>query len=79
MYDTFGSLCPVKSFEFYLSKLHPMQPRLFQQPRKKTNPNSTTWYGKSPIGEKALQQMMAVISSEFVLLNPTKLFRKQQI
>ena len=67
MYDTYTSLCPVKSFEFYLSKLHPMQPRLFQQPRKKTSENSVTWYGKSPIGEKALQQMMANISSAFCL------------
>merc|ERR1712048_508951 len=63
MYETGGDLCPVKSFQLYLMKLHPLQPRLFQQPRRKALPESPMWYGKAPIGEKALQQMMANISA----------------
>merc|ERR1712048_1347217 len=63
MYETGGDLCPVKSFQLYLMKLHPLQPRLFQQPRRKATPKSPMWYGKAPIGEKALQQMMANISA----------------
>ena len=63
MYETGGDLCPVKSFQLYLVKLHPLQPRLFQQPRRKATPDSPMWYGKAPIGEKALQQMMANISA----------------
>jgi len=64
MYEAAEELCPVRSFELYLSKLHPQQPRLFQQPRRKSTPESPMWYGKAPIGEKALQQMMANISGE---------------
>nr|XP_002125964.2 uncharacterized protein LOC100186276 [Ciona intestinalis] len=67
MYETGGDLCPVKSFEFYLKKLHALQPRLFQQPRRKSTPDSPMWYGKAPIGEKALQQMMANISTASTL------------
>jgi len=63
MYETGGDLCPVKSYQLYLMKLHPLQPRLFQQPRRKATPDSPMWYGKAPIGEKALQQMMANISA----------------
>lgn len=62
MYETGGELCPVQSFQLYLRKLHPLQSRLFQQPRRKSTPASPMWYGKAPIGEKALQQMMANIS-----------------
>lgn len=65
MYETGGDLCPVKSYQLYLMKLHPLQPRLFQQPRRKATPDSPMWYGKAPIGEKALQQMMANISGIF--------------
>merc|ERR1712157_149894 len=63
MYETGGELCPVKSFQLYLMKLHPLQARLFQQPRRKATLDSPMWYGKAPIGEKALQQMMANIST----------------
>jgi hypothetical protein len=63
MYETGGDLCPVKSYQLYLMKLHPLQPRLFQQPRRKATTDSPMWYGKAPNGEKALQQMMANISA----------------
>ena len=74
MYETGGDLCPVKSYQLYLMKLHPLQPRLFQQPRRKATPDSPMWYGKAPIGEKALQQMMANISGIYETdhLNTTK-------
>lgn len=62
MYETGGELCPVQSYQAYCQKLHPLQGRLFQQPRRKSTPTSPMWYGKAPIGEKALQQMMANIS-----------------
>ena len=67
MYETGGDLCPVKSYQLYLMKLHPLQPRLFQQPRRKATPDSPMWYGKAPIGEKALQQMMANISGIYCI------------
>lgn len=72
MYETGGDLCPVKSYQLYLMKLHPLQPRLFQQPRRKATPDSPMWYGKAPIGEKALQQMMANISGFYPLTKLTK-------
>ncbi|XP_053388791.1 multiple epidermal growth factor-like domains protein 10, partial [Mercenaria mercenaria] len=44
MYETGDDFCPLKSFEKYLSKLHPQCERLFQRPQRVfAGPESETW------------------------------------
>ncbi|XP_030066795.1 uncharacterized protein LOC115475173 isoform X2 [Microcaecilia unicolor] len=64
MYEQPHSIyCPVKSFQLYISKLHPEQPRLFQLPRKLQDP-AGIWYGKHPVGERFISGLMKKISAE---------------
>ena len=44
--------CPVKSYEKYISKLHPGIQDLWQRIRDSYNENDDRWYVKSPLGEK---------------------------
>ena len=42
MYEQPGPLCPVKTFELYLSKLHPELKFLWQRPKKQFKQRMTT-------------------------------------
>ena len=55
-------LCPVKSFQKYISKLHPSCDALWQRPLETFNENDSVWYCKSPLGKNTLSHMMAKIS-----------------
>lgn len=56
--------CPVKSLKLYLSKLHPENDLLFQQPRQKIEKQETIWYTTRPVGSKTISGFMAQLSSE---------------
>ena len=55
-------MCPVTSFEKYLSKLHPGTDRLWQKARNSYLPEESVWFSKVPIGEKTLQKFMPHLS-----------------
>ena len=64
MYETNQQLCPVKSFEKYLSKLNPDNEALFQKPLSKYHKDGAVWYGKTPIGVNQLYEFMPRLSAE---------------
>ena len=53
-------MCPVKSFEIYLSKLSPKSDSLFQQP--KSSFTQGEWYNGRPHGVNAISGFMSKIS-----------------
>ena len=54
--------CPVKSFEMYISKLHPLCTRLWQRPKELFSDDDTVWYCNSRLGEKTLAKFMTKLS-----------------
>lgn len=63
MYEKVGSsMCPVASFTKYLSKLHPDNTALWQQPRDTYHCSHELWYTKTPLGKNTLSSMMSNIS-----------------
>ena len=64
MYEIPGSdLYPLKSYEFYLSKLCNGLDLLFQQPNKlQFMENTFSWYHPVPLGHNTLGNMMATVS-----------------
>lgn len=63
MPESVGSrLCPVKSFQLYLSKLHPDCDRLWQRPRENSFFDDDIWYCRSAVGEKNLAKFMSGLS-----------------
>ena len=63
VYATGEEQCPVKAFKLYLSKLHPLCPWFYQQPKKNIYPTSTLWYNKIPLGHNTIGNMMKEISA----------------
>ena len=63
VYEKPGPLCPVKSFELYLSKLHPDLEFLWQRPKCKVDENDSCWYQKSPIGKNTIGSFMKKLSN----------------
>ncbi|CAB4005218.1 Hypothetical predicted protein [Paramuricea clavata] len=60
MYEQPGALCPAKSFELYLSKLHPELKCLWQRPKEATA--DICWYCNVPVGKNTLGNFMKNIS-----------------
>ena len=58
-------LCPVKSFETYISHLSPEENSLWQRPKSGTQ--STIWYNKVPMSEKSIRNLMAEMSNKYEL------------
>jgi len=54
--------CPVKSFEMYISKLHPLCTSLWQRPKELFSDDDTVWYCNSRLGEKTLPKFMTKLS-----------------
>ncbi|XP_076079992.1 uncharacterized protein KIAA1958-like [Mytilus galloprovincialis] len=54
--------CPVKSYETYISKLHPLCTSLWQRPNESFNDDDTIWYCNSRLGEKTLAKFMTKLS-----------------
>ena len=69
LYEVSGHpLCPVTTFELYISKLHPLQEALWQKPRLSVPDNSSAyWYCNVPMGDKALGKMMSEMSGKYGL------------
>ena len=61
MYEKPGPLCPVKSFELYLSKLHPELEFLWQRPKDNPSENDS-WYCKVPLGKTTIGNFMKELS-----------------
>ena len=57
-----GSLCPVPSFEKYLSHLNPANDYLFQRPKTRQVSDSEVWYDNMVLGEHTLGKKMKVLS-----------------
>ncbi len=55
-------LCPVHSFEKYLSHLNPVNKFLFQRPRGNCPPDSMVWYDNVVVGQNTLGKKMRVLS-----------------
>lgn len=62
-----SSMCPVKSFELYLSKVHPDCDRLWQRPREHFCHNDEVWFCRSAVGEKNLAKFMSNLSKVCLL------------
>ena len=58
-------LCPVKSFETYISHLNPEENSLWQRPKSGTQ--STIWFNKVPMSEKSIGNLMAEMSKKYEL------------
>lgn len=56
-------LCPVFSFEKYLTHLNPLNEFLFQRPRENC-PDGIVWYDNIVIGENTLGKKMRMISAQ---------------
>ena len=69
LYEVSGHpLCPVTTFELYISKLHPLQEALWQKPRLSVPDSSSAyWYCNVPMGDKALGKMMSEMSGKYGL------------
>lgn len=55
--------CPMNTYLYYISKLHPSHNALFQRP-KPAIPAEGPWYNNAPLGIKTLGNMMAQLSKE---------------
>lgn len=63
MFETGGPLCPVLSFEKYLSHLNPKNKYLFQRPKKIVRESDKIWYDNMVVGECTLADKMKKLSS----------------
>ena len=57
-----SELCPVRSFEKYVDKLHPKCDALWQRPKEFLNSSNSEWYYNAPVGEKTLKSFMKNLS-----------------
>ena len=59
-----NSRCPVASFLKYLSKLNPINPWLWQRPKRhvSASEDDVVWYENSALGHNTLGELMAGIS-----------------
>ena len=63
------TLCPVRAFELYLSKLNPSLDLLRQKPKAidTFNESDGVWYCNAPLGMNTLGSLMKTISVEYKL------------
>ena len=58
--------CPVLSYEKHLSHLKPSVKHLFQQPKRRVNPNfDQVWYEKTLVGQRTIGDFLKMISTRF--------------
>ena len=61
-------LCPVRSFEIYISKLNPKCKSLWQQPLKKIPDDiSAPWYKNEPVGHNPIEKFFSKLSKDLGL------------
>ena len=69
MFETCASICPVSSFEKYVTKLHPVCDSFCALPHRNFDPNkSALWYVKIPLGKNTFGTKMSKLSNEKNLL-----------
>lgn len=61
---TSPELCPVKTYETYLSKLSPKSDRLWQYPMESYSDDDNCWYQNRPIGRDSLAKFMPKLSKQ---------------
>lgn len=54
-------MCPVKTYDLYISRLDPRQNRLWQTPKQGVNWNDEMWYSPLPIGKTKCQDLMPTL------------------
>ena len=59
-----SQFCPVRSFEKYISKLHPSCSSLWQRPRDSFDEDDEIWYCNVRLGEKTLASFMSKLSKD---------------
>jgi hypothetical protein len=64
MYATGSIMCPVSSFEKYLSKRNSKCSALFQHPKSSFCNDDNEWYENKPIGKHMLGSFMANLSTQ---------------
>ncbi|XP_062603966.1 uncharacterized protein LOC134265768 [Saccostrea cucullata] len=57
-------LCPVASFQKYITKLNPENTRLWQRPRETFLDSDPIWYTKQPCGKDSLSSFMSKLSKK---------------
>ncbi len=62
MFETGGPLCPVLSFEKYVSRLNPKNEFLFQRHKKAVDESDEVWYDNMVVGERTLGDKMKKLS-----------------
>jgi len=64
MYEKPGPLCPVRSFELYLSKLHSELEFLWQRPKHIPSETESceSWYSRVPLGKNTIGNFMKELS-----------------
>ncbi|KAJ4922588.1 hypothetical protein JOQ06_021656 [Pogonophryne albipinna] len=65
-----NALCPVASFEAYLSTLPESAKAFYHHPRKSVKPGDAVWYNMEPLGVNSLGSMMTRISEEMIMTIP---------
>ncbi|XP_022103492.1 uncharacterized protein LOC110986150 isoform X2 [Acanthaster planci] len=60
-------LCPVLSFEVYMSKLNPLSNWLWQRERAANEMTGPVWYTHAPVGKNSLATLIPVLSQELGL------------
>ena len=71
MFETGGPLCPVRSFEKYLSHLNPKNVFLFQRPKKAVKDSDKVWFDNMVVGQRSLADNLKNLSVAAELSYPT--------
>jgi hypothetical protein len=64
MYETGTPLCPLASFEKYVSHRSEKIDALYEKPKKCVSPSDSTWYTARPLGARTLETMMKSLSAD---------------
>ena len=64
MLATGGPLCPVLSFEQYVSHLNPKNEFFFQQPKRVKDVSNDVWYDNMVVGQRTLGEKMKKLSTD---------------
>jgi hypothetical protein len=62
MFETRNSVCPVLSFEKYISHLNPQNEYLFQRPKRAVKESDNVWYDNMVVGQRTLGDKMKNLS-----------------
>ena len=64
MFATGGPLCPVLSFEQYVSHLNPKNEFFFQRPKRVKDVSDDVWYDNMVVGQGTLGEKMKKLSTD---------------